>query len=136
MEQVEEGRLRKVVSIEDDETMIDLLKVILEGSGYQVFGALSGQEGLALIEETQPDVVLLDIMMPGMDGWQVFQRMRSTASMARIPVIMVTAKAQPIDKLLAEKVAKVDAYIVKPFSPRELKQGIDKVLSDGMKVTT
>ena len=134
MDQVEEGRLRKVVSIEDDETMIDLLKVILEGSGYQVFGALSGQEGLALIETTRPDVVLLDIMMPGMDGWQVFQQMRATASMARIPVIMVTAKAQPIDKLLAEKVARVDAYIVKPFSPRELKAGIEKVLGDRVQV--
>src|SRR5512139_2839093 len=121
MEQVVEGRPRKIVSIEDDETMIDLFKVILESNGYQVFGALSGQEGLALIESTRPDVVLLDIMMPGMDGWQVYQEMKGSATMANIPVIMVTAKAQPIDKLLAEKIAKVNAYIVKPFSPRELK---------------
>jgi DNA-binding response OmpR family regulator len=134
MEQVVEGKRRKVVSIEDDETMIDLFRLILESNGYQVFGALSGQEGLALIADTQPDVVLLDIMMPGMDGWQVYQQMKGSATMSNIPVIMVTAKAQPIDKLLAEKIAKVNAYIVKPFSPRELKQGIDKVLSDVAKV--
>lgn len=136
MEQVIEVKRRKVVSIEDDETMIDLFRLILESNGYQVFGALSGQEGLDLIENTRPDVVLLDIMMPGMDGWQVYQHMKATTTMANIPVIMVTAKAQPIDKLLAEKIAKVNAYIVKPFSPRELKEGIYKVLSDMAKIAS
>jgi DNA-binding response OmpR family regulator len=128
MEQAAESKLRKVVSIEDDETMIDLFRLILESNGFKVYGALSGQEGLALIEDEKPDVVLLDIMMPGMDGWQVYQQMRGSTTMSNIPVIMVTAKAQPIDKLLAEKIAKVDAYIVKPFSPRELKQHIEDVL--------
>lgn len=128
MEENAKRRMRKVVSIEDDESMIDLFRIILRTRGFEVFGATSGPEGLELIANTKPDVVLLDIMMPGMDGWEVYQRMKADDYMLTIPVIVVTAKAQPIDKLLAEKIAKVNAYLVKPFSPRDLENEINYVL--------
>lgn len=118
----------RVVCIEDDETMIDLVKFMLKMKGYDVIGALSGPEGLKLIPSTRPDLVLLDIMMPEMDGWQVYQQMKADDYMRTIPVIVVTAKAQPIDEVLARKIAKVNDYVTKPFSPRDLEARISKVL--------
>lgn len=120
---------RTLVWIEDDPSMLDLGALILRAKDFKILGSVSGVEGLELVSRVKPDLVLLDIMIPDMDGWEIFQRMRSNAAMANIPVIMVTAKAQPIDRLLASKIAKVDDYVVKPFSPGELIGSIDRVLA-------
>src|SRR5512133_1513158 len=112
--------IRKVVYIEDEPEMIDLVRLILSRKPYQVSGAHSGREGLDLIRKILPDVVLLDLMMPGMDGWEVYQQLRADESTKAIPVIIVTAKAQNIDKVLGLHIAKVDDYIAKPFSPDDL----------------
>ena len=121
-------QVRKIVCIEDEPEMIELVKLILGRHNFEVFGALGGQEGLEKITEVQPDLVLLDLMMPEMDGWQVFQTMRVDPEMSHIPVIVVTAKAQSIDKVLGLHIAKVNDYITKPFGPQELLQSIRKVL--------
>ncbi|MCL4871285.1 MAG: response regulator [Anaerolineae bacterium] len=120
---------RVVVCIEDEKEMIDLVKLILEQQGFQVFGADGGAEGLKQIENVEPDLVLLDLMMPGMDGWEVYQKMKASESMRTIPVVIVTAKAQPIDKVLGLHIAKVDDYVTKPFGPRELLESVQKVLA-------
>jgi len=120
---------KKVLCIEDEPEMIDLIKLILERKGFQVLGALGGREGLDIIRRERPDVVLLDLMMPDMDGWEVYRQMRADESLKDIPVIVVTAKAQNIDKVLGLHIAKVDAYIIKPFGPRELVESVEKVLS-------
>jgi len=73
--------------------------------------------------------VLLDLMMPDMDGWEVYQQLKSDDELKHIPVIIVTAKAQSIDKVLGLHIAKVDDYVTKPFGPQELLQSIEKVLS-------
>ena len=77
-----------------------------------------------------PDLILLDLMMPGINGWQVYQKLRASPEMRHIPVIMVTAKAQSIDKVLGLHIARVDDYITKPFGPQELVQSVQKVLEN------
>jgi len=118
----------KILCIEDEPEMIELIRLILGRHGYEVFGANSGPEGLALMSSKKPDLILLDLMMPGMDGWQVYQQIRADESFHDIPVIVVTAKAQSIDKVLGLHIAKVDDYISKPFSPQELLKSVDRIL--------
>jgi DNA-binding response OmpR family regulator len=119
----------RVVCIEDEPEMIDLVRLILSRKGFEVIGASNGQEGLDTVERLRPDVVLLDLMMPDMDGWEVYQRMKANTAINRIPVIVVTAKAQSIDKMLGLHIAKVDDYITKPFGPVELLASIERVLA-------
>lgn len=119
---------RRVVCIEDEPEMIDLVKLILSRKGFQVTGAMGGREGLEVIARDNPDLVLLDLMMPDMDGWEVYQKMKADDAMKGIPVIVVTAKAQSIDKVLGLHIAKVDDYITKPFGPQELLESVEKVL--------
>ena len=121
---------RIVVCIEDEPAMIDLVKLILKNRGFDVQGALGGKEGLELIREVQPDLVLLDLMMPDMNGWDVYQQMKADEVMKEIPVIVVTAKAQNIDKVLGLHIAKVQDYITKPFSPADLLKSVRRVLGD------
>ncbi|OGN90311.1 MAG: two-component system response regulator [Chloroflexi bacterium RBG_13_48_10] len=109
--------------------MIDLVRLILNRRGYTVLGANGGREGLDLIRKELPDLVLLDLMMPDMDGWDVYHQIKSEALTRDIPVIVITAKAQDIDKILGLRVAKVEDYIAKPFSPQELIDRIEQVLS-------
>jgi len=93
-----------------------------------VEGANGGLEGLEKVQKRKPDLVLLDLMMPDMDGWEVYQRMKSDEELRDIPVIVVTAKAQSIDKVLGLHIAKVDDYITKPFGPQELLESVEKIL--------
>jgi DNA-binding response OmpR family regulator len=109
--------------------MIDLVRLILNRRGFEVTGANGGREGLDTVRKTLPDLVLLDLMMPDMDGWDVYQQMKADESTQKIPVIVVTAKAQSIDKVLGLHIAKVDDYISKPFSPQELVDSVEKVLA-------
>ncbi|MCB9454938.1 MAG: response regulator [Anaerolineaceae bacterium] len=120
----------RVVCIEDEPQMIDLVKLILSRDGFEVIGAPSGFEGLQVVEDVQPDLVLLDLMMPDIDGWEVYQRMKANPTTSSIPVIVVTARAQSIDKVLGLHIAKVDDYITKPFGPAELLQSVEKVLAE------
>jgi DNA-binding response OmpR family regulator len=119
---------KKVVCIEDEPEMIDLVKLILGRKGFDLTGAMGGREGLEAIRRVKPDLVLLDLMMPDMDGWEVYQQMKADVEMQKIPVIVVTAKAQSIDKVLGLHIAKVDDYVTKPFGPQELLQSVEKVL--------
>lgn len=117
-----------IVCIEDEREMIELVKLILTRKGYKVHGAEGGQEGLELIRQLKPALVLLDLMMPDMDGWEVYQQMKADPGTKDIPVIVVTAKAQSIDKILGLHIAKVNDYITKPFGPSELLASIENVL--------
>lgn len=121
--------VKTIVCIEDEPDMIDLVKLILTRHGYEVHGALGGHLGLEKVKNIQPDLVLLDLMMPEMDGWQVFQSMRVDEEMNHIPVIILTAKAQSIDKVLGLHIAKVNDYITKPFTPQDLLQAVRRVLA-------
>jgi len=121
---------KTIIYVEDESEMIELVKLILGRKGYQVTGAIGGQEGLDLIREQIPDLILLDLMMPDIEGWDVYQQIRADEATQHIPVIIVTAKAQDIDKVLGLHIAKVDDYIAKPFSPQILVRSVQKVLSE------
>jgi two-component system response regulator VicR len=120
---------KRILCIEDDEEMIDLIRLILTRRGFEVLGAFSGESGLEIIRNEKPDLILLDLMMPEMDGWEVYQQIKSDDATHNIPVIVVTAKAQSIDRVLGLRIAKVEDYISKPFSPQELLDSIESVLS-------
>jgi len=119
---------KRILCIEDEAEMIELMRLVLGRKGYQVSGAVGGQEGLEKVRAEMPDLVLLDLMMPDMGGWEVYQQMKADEKLKEIPVIIVTAKAQSIDKVLGLYIAKVDDYIAKPFSPSELIDSVEHVL--------
>ena len=121
--------IKRILCIEDEPEMIDLIRLILGRRGFDVHGATGGVEGLKMIRQEHPDLVLLDLMMPDLDGWEVYQQMKADEATRQIPVIVVTAKAQSIDKVLGLHIAKVDDYIAKPFSPQDLLNSVDKVLA-------
>ena len=119
---------KRILCIEDDPEMIELVRLILERRGFLVAGAEGGKAGLTAVMQTLPDLVLLDLMMPDMDGWDVYQKMKSDASTRHIPVIIITASAQTIDREFGIHIAKVEDYLVKPFSPQDLLASVDRVL--------
>lgn len=119
---------QRILCIEDEPEMIDLIRIILSRKGYEVTGAAGGEDGLKKIHELEPDLVLLDLMMPDMDGWEVYQQMKAAEKTKEIPVIIVTAKAQTIDKVLGLQIARVDDYISKPFSSEDLLSSVERVL--------
>lgn len=109
---------KKVLVIDDEPDTLELIQLILEDGGFEAVLASSGFEALDILETVKPDLVLLDIMMPDMDGWEVFRKIKEKDS--NMPVAILTAKAQNIDKLLGLHVLKADDYITKPFSKDEL----------------
>lgn len=124
------SKKKRILCIEDEAEMIDLTRLVLEREGFEVLGAVGGSEGLEIVYREKPDLVLLDLMMPDIDGWEVYRRMKANGDSAQIPVIVVTAKAQSIDKVLGLQVAKVDDYITKPFGPQELLDSINRILNN------
>ncbi|MCL4302494.1 MAG: response regulator [Anaerolineae bacterium] len=120
---------KHILCIEDEAEMIELMRLVLEREGHEVMGAVGGEQGLKLMREKKPDLILLDLMMPGIDGWEVYRQMRADKELTDIPVIIVTAKAQSIDKVLGLQVAKVADYITKPFGPKELIGSIERVFA-------
>lgn len=125
---MEEKNNKTIVYIEDDQEMIDLVSMILSRRGFLVKGAQGGKIGLDLVKSVVPNLILLDLMMPDIDGWEVYQQVKANDATRNIPVIVITAKAQAIDRVLGLHIAKVEDYICKPFRPQELLESIDKVL--------
>lgn len=123
-----ENKPIRVVYVEDDPEMINLITMILSKRGYQIIGANGGREGIEMILKEIPDLILLDLMMPDVDGWNLYQQVKSNPTTSQIPVIVITAKSQPIDRVLGLHIAKVDDYICKPFHPKDLVQSIEKVM--------
>ncbi len=122
-------KLKRILCIEDEPEMIDLIRLILNRHGFDVQGANGGREGLSKAQKDLPDLILLDLMMPDMDGWEVYQQIKADEKTSHIPVIVVTAKAQSVDKVLGLHIAKVDDYISKPFSPQVLLESVQSVLA-------
>jgi two-component system response regulator VicR len=119
----------KVLHIDDKPEMIDMIRLILGKAGYEVTGALDGKSGLKVVETLMPDVVLLDLMMPDIDGWEVFRAIKADPKTSHIPVIVLTARAQSIDKVLGLHIAKVDDYITKPFNQAQVLDSLKRVLA-------
>jgi DNA-binding response OmpR family regulator len=120
---------KRVIYFEDDKDMVELVRIILGREGYQVEGVAEGRAGIKAVQQNLPDVVLLDLMLPDMDGWEIYRQLKHDELTADIPVVVITAKAQSIDKVLGLEIAKVDDYISKPFRPNELVERIEEVLA-------
>src|SRR5262245_46265233 len=117
----------RVLIIEDEPDIRELLAFHLEREGYQVFKARNGVDALRQIRLSPPDVVLLDLMLPEMDGLEVCRRLRRDIATARLPIVMVTAKGDELDRVLGLELG-ADDYIVKPFSPKEVVARVRAVL--------
>ncbi len=113
------GRKLRVLAVDDDPVILELYRVNLELEGHAVFTAASGQEALEVAGRERPDVVILDIMMPDMDGWEVLERMRGDRELRKVPVVFVTARAHPSDVRRGLEMGAA-AYLTKPFDPEEL----------------
>ena len=111
--------------IDDEDAVQRLVRFPLEREGYRVLGAMSGEDGLRLVEAERPDLVLLDLMLPGMDGIEVCRRLRVLS--ATLPIIMLTARDDEVDKVLGLEIG-ADDYVTKPFSLAELRSRVRAVL--------
>lgn len=108
--------LDKVLIVDDDKNICDLLRLYLEKEGYGVILSHDGEEALAKFNALKPDLILLDIMLPGIDGWQICREIRKKSN---VPIIMITAKGETIDKVIGLELG-ADDYIVKPFDAKEV----------------
>lgn len=117
----------KVLIIDDEEHIIELIRYNLTAAGYKTLEAVNGIEGLRLAREEDPDLVILDLMLPGMDGLEVCKRLRAEDRTRHLPIIMLTAKSEEIDKILGLELG-ADDYITKPFSVRELSARVKALL--------
>ena len=120
----------KVVYIEDEPEMVDLVRLILQRKGIDIFAASGGKQGLTTIREIMPDLILLDLMMPDMDGWEILRQIKEGESTSKIPVIVISAKDQIVDKALGLQVTNVDDYIIKPFNSQQLIDSIERLTTD------
>ncbi len=118
---------RKILVVDDDPTMVKLINVNLKLNNYSVVEAISGEQALEVIQTEPLDLVVLDIMMPGVDGWEVLRRIRSNTETQEMPVILVTAKTQDSDVIRGWELG-ADEYVIKPFNPLLLVEVIKMVL--------
>lgn len=117
----------KILIVDDEEHIVELLKFNLENSGFKVITAYNGIDALKMIREEHPKLVLLDLMLPGLDGYDVCKEVRRDASIEKTSIIMITAKGDELDKILGLELG-ADDYITKPFSVRELMARVKAVL--------
>lgn len=110
---------KKILVVEDEKEILDLIQMYLEREGYRTVTTMTGFEALKLIKAEHPNLVILDLMLPEMDGFEVCRHMRSDPASAATPIIMVTAKAEYADKIVGLELG-ADDYVTKPFQPREL----------------
>ena len=119
---------KKILAVDDERHIVRLVQVNLERAGYQVVTAFDGREALEKVESEQPDLVVLDVMMPYMDGFEVLQTLRKNQSTRDLPVIMLTAKAQDADVFRGWQ-SGVDCYLTKPFNPMELISFVKRIFT-------
>jgi DNA-binding response OmpR family regulator len=122
------GAKTRVVWIEDDPELLRLAQLVLGHKGYEVVTVSDSQQGFETVRREKPDVVLLDLMMPGVDGWAIYNQIKAAPELKGTPVIVVTAKAQAADKALALHLAKVDGYLTKPYEQSQLINLLEQVL--------
>ena len=116
-----------ILIIEDEEDIQELLRYNLERDGYEVVGCLTGEDGLRALESKRPDLVLLDLMLPGLDGKEICRRLKREEGTADIPIIMLTARGEESD-IVAGLELGADDYVTKPFSPKVLSARVGAVL--------
>ena len=119
---------KKILAVDDERHIVRLIQVNLERAGYQVSTAFDGNEALKKVEGDKPDLIVLDVMMPRMDGFEVLKRLQANPETREVPVIMLTAKAQDAD-VFRGWASGVSAYLTKPFNPLELITFVKRIFS-------
>ncbi|HSJ54263.1 MAG TPA: response regulator transcription factor [Anaerolineae bacterium] len=119
--------VQRILVVDDDKQIVRLLRTYLEQSGYQALVAYDGESALHIIRRERPDLVLLDLMLPDRDGWELMRIVRGDASLQGLPVIMLTARADDQDKIVGLELG-ADDYVAKPFNPREVVARLRAVL--------
>ena len=122
----------KILIVDDDVDTLRLVGIMLQRQGYQISAATNGQAGLTKAEEEKPNLILLDVMMPDMDGYEVARRLRQNPATATIPILMFTAKAQLDDKVTGFE-SGADDYLTKPTHPSELQSHVKSLLARGIR---
>lgn len=117
----------RILAVEDDKNISKLIKYNLEKEGFTCLTAYSGEEALESLKKIKPDLIVLDIMLPGIDGLEVCRRIRQEKELSTLPIIMLTAKGEEVDRIVGLELG-ADDYMVKPFSPRELILRIKAIL--------
>ncbi len=121
---------QKILLIEDDSHIAKLIKYNLEKAGYECFSVITGEDGLEVLDREDIDLIILDIMLPKMDGFETCKLIKQEKSSAAIPIIMLTAKGEEVDRIIGFELG-ADDYVLKPFSPRELLLRIKAILKRG-----
>ena len=124
-----QGENKKILVVEDSTTQRKIICKMLAQTGYNILEAKDGYDALAVAAQEKPDLVLLDIIMPGIDGYKVMSKMREISGLEKVPIIMLTSRDKLIDKMRG-KVSGTDEYLTKPFKGDELLEKIDKYLGD------
>lgn len=120
---------KTILVIEDDAETVQLLRLTFRRRGIKIITRPNGEECLAAAQALQPDLVILDIMMPGMDGWEIYQRMQASPLLRLLPIIVISAKPEAIARLQGQRFDTVASYIRKPFNPRALVTLVEQCLA-------
>ncbi len=121
--------MKRILIVDDEQDIVESLKFVLESSGFECYCAYNGEDGLNLAREIEPDLIILDVMMPKINGFKICRLLKYDVKYKNIPILMVTARSQTEDKLIGEETG-VDEYITKPFDLNE----IVKKVEDHLKV--
>jgi len=121
--------IKKVLVIEDDPEERQVLLQALKKENFVVYGTQTGEEGLTLFRKVKPDIVLLDVVLPGIDGWEVLRRIKAGPLSRKTPVIMITAKSENVDKITGYEIG-ADFYITKPYNISKLLPIIRSIVSE------
>lgn len=110
---------QRILVVDDDKEVVRLMRAYLEQAGYEVLVAYEGDTAVHILRRDKPDLALLDLMLPGKDGWEITRLMRSDTNLAQIPIIMLTARVEDTDKIVGLELG-ADDYVTKPYNPREV----------------
>jgi two-component system alkaline phosphatase synthesis response regulator PhoP len=111
--------MRRILVVDDDREVVRLIRAYLEQAGFEVLAAHDGDTAVHIIRRERPDLLLLDLMLPGKDGWEITRLVRADAALAHIPIIMLTARVDDTDKIVGLELG-ADDYVTKPYNPREV----------------
>ena len=125
--------MKKILIVDDEQDIVESLKFVLEVSGYTCYTAFNGEEGLRLAKEIIPDLIILDVMMPKINGYKISRLLKYDNKYKDIPIIMVTARSQLEDKMIGEETG-VNEYITKPFELDQIVKKVEEYLSCGVDI--
>lgn len=120
--------MKKILIVDDEQDIVESLKFVLEAGGYDCFTAFNGEDGLRLAKELVPDLIILDVMMPKINGYKISRLLKYDNKYKNIPILMITARSQEEDKLIGEETG-ADEYITKPFDLDDVLRQVEKYLS-------